>query len=743
MNYTLDKSIEIDQKLLYDTFHNPFYFTEVQSSTTTLSMLNNFKEKNPMIIRAKTFGYIIIFSKSSNKYYLFYSNPSFLDRYREMMSFKTKIDSETDEFSTEKFNKYLALFNNAPFNKISNKIPNKQKCINLLDFPNDYVINYSHDMRLPERITTNPLLNSINSDTAVYYNYIINKDGLIIGKVIDSLENGVVHQLLVNSPQDEVYIAGEIKIENNKLVFNFLSGVYSAPQKTTTDPFLTYYLDILVTKIFKMHNMGTAPLESIRFDYHNILPRKPFDKTEIEFFCSKFNNKIVKVPDGNRCIDNTYSNLLPSIQSEINRRFATISEVICNDIDKLFPARVQPVVVDPSKKLTIFELIESELTQFGLSIKLGTFEQLKAQFKTLLQAPDRFATFKDGVIVDEAKTPSLEFNRIKSDGSVERKIFTFKKKLSSGSFNKTEIYIDKTDPDYKEYILRSSISVSEKEQYESFYENLKHFVLYILVRKYIGNVKFIPKPYHFGLKKNTNGTVTIYMIMEKGMMTLSEYCGDTKINLLDIRKILFSIYVDLNELENKIKISFKHNDFKCNNIVVTDKGSPLIIDFGLSEFNITDGTTVINFVPAVNDPGTTYYKSNYKFNIIHDMLHLITSFNFVHRSGFNAYQIFNFVNNQRSNILDGQVTYEMLEKLYRFPRDHDIFRHFYGPSGFNLTSSSVNSFLITRGITIYIEPAVLAHNLGLSPADLITDKFEKKYLKYRNKYLALKSLHNL
>jgi hypothetical protein len=122
------------------------------------------------------------------------------------------------------------------------------------------------------------------------------------------------------------------------------------------------------------------------------------------------------------------------------------------------------------------------------------------------------------------------------------------------------------------------------------------------------------------------------------------------------------------------------------------------------------------------------------------MLHLITSFNFINRSGFNVYQIFKFIKNPRSNILDGQVTSEMLEKLYRFPRDYDMFRHFYGPSGFNLTSSSVNSFLISRGVTIFIEPTELADNLGLSHADLITDKFEKKYLKYKLKYLQLKSV---
>ena len=288
MNYTLDKSIEIDQKLLTDIFHSPFYFQDVQSSLTTLSMLNNPSEKNPFILKARAFGYIIIFSKSSNKYYLFYSDPLFLSKYKAMLSFKASFDTESDIYSLEKFNRYISLFNNPPFNKISNKLPYKLKCINLLEFPNDYIIKYSHDMRLPDRITINPLFNTISSDEPVFFNYIISKDGIIIGRVFDSLENGVVHHLLVKNPEDDVYIAGEIKIHNKNLSYNFLSGTYSAPQKTTNDPFLTNYLCILVTKLFELYNFGSEQLNSINIEYHNILPRKPFDRKEIEYFCSKF-----------------------------------------------------------------------------------------------------------------------------------------------------------------------------------------------------------------------------------------------------------------------------------------------------------------------------------------------------------------------------------------------------------------------------------------------------------------------
>ena len=329
----------------------------------------------------------------------------------------------------------------------------------------------------------------------------INKKGIIIGEVFDSLENGVVHHLLVENPDDEVYIAGEIKISNNKLEYNFFSGTYSAPQDTASKPILSYYLEIIVGKIFRLHRAGTRPLDKITLMHIILLPRKPFDRKELEYFCSKFKNRIVKVPDGHRCINNTYGNLTAPIQAQITRNFTTNSNLLCDaSFDRLFP--VAAPVVNLVEERTIFDTIENELKKFGLNIRLGTFDELREQFRKLVNDPLNFATFKEGVVVDAAGSQSIEFNRVRPDGSVERKIFTYKQFLSKGGFNKTDIYIDKTTHDYKEYIFRSSISPSFEDQFKSFYENLKHIILYIIIRKRLGNIKFIPQPYHFGLKKD-------------------------------------------------------------------------------------------------------------------------------------------------------------------------------------------------------------------------------------------------
>jgi hypothetical protein len=78
-----------------------------------------------------------------------------------------------------------------------------------------------------------------------------------------------------------------------------------------------YFLELLVTKIFKMHKTDEQPLDEVKLDNKILLPRKAFDKTEIELFCSRFRYKIVKIPDGNRCINNTYENLTPAVKQQI------------------------------------------------------------------------------------------------------------------------------------------------------------------------------------------------------------------------------------------------------------------------------------------------------------------------------------------------------------------------------------------------------------------------------------------
>lgn len=742
MDFTLEKSIEINPLDLTDTFHSFLFIKDIQSSLSVLKLLNSEDESNPIIKRGRIGGVIIVFSKSSNKWYLFYRDPSFLSKYEDAIRFKRLLESNNDDYSEGKFDEYLCYFENQSisgtkiFNKIINRETTRYKCINLLEYPNDYAIRYTHNMKVPERIYRNPFFNEISAGKTSYYNYIIDSKGIIVGEVFDSLENGVVHHLLVDKPEDEVYIAGEIKITDNKLTYNLYSGTYSAPQNTTSNLILTYCLELLLTKLFKLHKPGSVPLEEVKLEHVILLPRRVFtNKEEIEGFCTRFINKIVKIPDGNRCINNTFGNLTQEVQSEIYTNFVNNKNLLCDNYKDLFTA---PIPVEaPVIERNIFDTIENELKNFGLNkIKLGTFDELKAQFRTLIDDPINFGRFKDGGVVDALGGENIEYDRVRQDGRIDRRIFSFKKKLSEGSFNKTDIYIDKTTHDYKEYIFRSSTGKTFDDQFKSFYENLKHIILYIIIRKLLGSIKFIPKPYFFGLKKEASGLVILYMVMEKGENTLDEYIDEKNIPVEQIKNILFSIYTDLylfNSLFDE-KINFKHNDFKANNIVITSRGVPLIIDFGLSMFNLVDKGRKIKFITCEPTVGYVYYDT-FNYNIIHDLLHLIASLNFCTRKDFSPFDILKFVKNNGSNILDSSVIKSVLTRNFGSDSiiSFGLFRKFYNT--FNLNT-------MVQPNLVSITPHVLAENIGFLWKDRILVYYEMKYRKYKQKYLTFKLFKN-
>lgn len=762
MAFSLQKSIEII--LPNDNFHKNFFIKDIKSSTKVLELLNKNDQSNPIIKKALFFGYIIVFSESSKKNFLFYRDPNFVNIYTDIIRFKSDVDKESNNYPPTNILDFVSRYFNQPhFNKIINTKPYILKCVNCLEYPNDYVIKYSHDMRLRERIKRNPYFNEISVGRTSYYNFIIDNRGIVIGEVIDSLENGVVHHLLVDNPNDEVFIAGEIKIENNNLSYNFFSGTYSLPQNTINNPILEYYLEIVVNKIFKIQRVGTRPLENIKLVYDVLLQRKPFNKHEIELYCDKFRNKIVKIPSGNRCINNTYGDLTQAVKTQIEDSFTNNTNLLCDDYADLF--RDRAIVERPVSEDSIFDIIEFELRKFGLNdIKLGSYSEMENQFKRLIANPQSFATFKEGIIVDPSGNKSVEYEKLNPNGTTERKIFTFKKTLSAGSFNKTDIYTEKimyktgiheSGITEKEYIFRSSINTSV-DQFKSFYENLKHIILYILVRKYLNNLKFIPQPYYFGLKKNLNGTVIIYMIMEKGESTLDGYFAKPEVSLDEIKKIIFSIYADLYDLNSisfydNSKLKFKHNDLKCNNAVISTKKTPLLIDFGLSMFRLKDiRRGEVKFISCESGIKSRYYDDNNK-NMVHDMFHLISSLNIVNRPTLRAFDVLKFTQNRDTHIFDTPNITNIINTIYNTKllfgmflggiqqiTDFDLFRLFY--ETFNLDDPRIVQMMRTNNFTINITPEQLAINIGLRIEDRIIDRFEKKYLKYKQKYLNLSKL---
>jgi len=397
-------------------------------------------------------------------------------------------------------------------------------------------------------------------------------------------------------------------------------------------------------------------------------------------------------------------------------------------------------VVDDGKNK--FELIQETLAQFGLAELILEDKHSIVNYYIGITSDLTKNADKIGIFTGDDR--NLEFSRTKSSGEKFTQKFTFKKYLAEGSFNKTMIYKSGS----KEYIIRKSVDPSMENQYLSFYENIKHIILYVLIRKYIGKTKFIPKPYFIGFKISSTGRFEILFVMEKGEMTVEDYVKSI-MHLpyyeKDVTKLFFKIYKSYNELL-KLNINFKHSDFKLNNIVVTRMNNPLIIDFGFSTFEITDAGKTIQFNAYKNGPTgrvhvtlTKYPQdTKYGYNLVHDMLQLISSMLLIR--GFNPYNIFVFKKNLEY-ILNGHYTRWFLDaKTYA---SKDSFRFFY--KDIDLIKSESSFFLSDRTpIKLYITPEELAESLELDVDEISSEEetFEKKYLKYKSKYLQLKKSLN-
>ena len=143
-------------------------------------------------------------------------------------------------------------------------------------------------------------------------------------------------------------------------------------------------------------------------------------------------------------------------------------------------------IVEGKNKL---ELIQDTLSNFGLSgLVIENNDSIKHYYDNMIRNIKEYSYF---IGTFEGPDEVLNFTRIKSSGERLTNQFIFKEELKVGGYNKISIY---TDASSNEYIIRKS--KSKDEQFESFYENIKHIILYILIRKYIGNIKFIPQPYH-------------------------------------------------------------------------------------------------------------------------------------------------------------------------------------------------------------------------------------------------------
>lgn len=189
------------------------------------------------------------------------------------------------------------------FKKVSNPYLDKTKCVPNPDGEYDYLVKYNHKLRNTSRIYENVLPCSLPRTTRVktYYTYILTRYGLVCGLILDSLELGTGHQMLVREEDDEVYIAGELELFENNLQFNFMSGTYSALLKLDTNPNLKGNLIQLLTALFTVCEQD-VPL-AISFTDKTLFPIKSPSIQEVEEFCSRFPNQLFTDPNEPRCVN--------------------------------------------------------------------------------------------------------------------------------------------------------------------------------------------------------------------------------------------------------------------------------------------------------------------------------------------------------------------------------------------------------------------------------------------------------
>jgi len=413
------------------------------------------------------------------------------------------------------------------------------------------------------------------------------------------------------------------------------------------------------------------------------------------------------------------------------------------------------VPVPASNKITI---VENGLKEFGLKkISLvgnysinNYFDMIIKDLDNLSDYIDEFIPFTDGYTL---KHKGLY-------GSYYEKNYIVGSSAGRGYWNET---FTCTDGKGKEFILKKTNYPTMKGEKQSFYENMKHLILYILIRKFIGKLKFIPQMYHLGILKESKDKIAIICIMEKGGVILGDYINT--VTFIDNQKLFLKIYNSLFIIEDKLKINFKHNDFKENNILVSSDGKPMLIDFGFCEFKIdTISFHSLNVMkPHENFDSTTYFG----YNIIHDMIQLMTSLYYSSGATICPYKIFKFVKNDNTNILDTDIliryltskfpsTYtnkkgtfykpeNLLVEINRLLPDDlaylkNIFYTFYDKGNYNLVDDKVKIPMLVDK-SIFIKPTELADNIGipLPSEDDSFGNFEKKYKKYKMKYLKLKN----
>jgi thiamine kinase-like enzyme len=392
-------------------------------------------------------------------------------------------------------------------------------------------------------------------------------------------------------------------------------------------------------------------------------------------------------------------------------------------------------------------LVSKYLKYLGLkNFNLCSMETIKAQIKSIIEDNDNnnCSYFRDsGFCINDkgekSKIMSLFYIIDKKINSID---FCFIKQVEGEYINKIEIYKNLINNKY--YIFRSAQIVETQHYkneylYNSFMEFLKHIILYFLLKYHYPDTKYkiIPEIYHFGKYRNpTTKQITFITVMELGNITFGDYFEHNSTNYIEIKKKLFTIFRSL-ELLNDLGLNFKHGDMKFNNIIMTETNKPLLIDFDKATFIFDD-----LFFDDHNQTSEFYeYKKNEGLcfgylNVTHDMMQLLSSFELLKTrdtSGnivsFFDMEIFNFDNNY-------VLSNKNMKKIGIYN-----YTNYYNSGDLNQGISLVKLQKKYKDIRFTIRSVEFAKILEIDDFEdnKIFDKYIKKYLKYKIKYIKLKN----
>jgi hypothetical protein len=364
---------------------------------------------------------------------------------------------------------------------------------------------------------------------------------------------------------------------------------------------------------------------------------------------------------------------------------------------------------------------------FNITIELKSYTDMKKDFNN-----EPLKIIANSFTIDREKNITFTENNIKSQ------LYRYSRNLTAGAYNKVSEYTLNSE----KYIFRESIN---SDIFDTFYENLKHIILYIIMCRYNNQIKLIPKPIYIGWNNNN-----IHFLAEAGAMDFYKYINDnhrTVEGIKGIEEICYKIYRDLYTINNvpNMNLCFKHCDMKPENIVLSiltgEKNiitkEPLLIDFGFSIFKIDD----IDFIrPATGSPEDRYsfinkYDTDIYYNAIFDFMILLYTIIYKYKTIIFNY---NFPKDKPQFILGYSVLNNIFYRIHKK----------YSPT---------NEMHYLQIANFIERDKIISHyDFKISPVDLLSfmgvDQngkecmrynhrcYYKKYIKYKNKYLALQNI---